>query len=151
MGKGGDPAQTPPPGWASGEAKRRLFPPVESRHRVPPSAPWTGKDGLNSQTLRQHSPHLGPKGHTSRNQQRACVENYTGARCGEILLASIKSHSRGELFAAVLASVVVLSVLVAGAFFFLYRRGQISRTSSAERGESLIEGDNSVPPQKITE
>nr|XP_060611715.1 pro-neuregulin-4, membrane-bound isoform [Anolis sagrei ordinatus] len=80
-----------------------------------------------------------------------CVENYTGARCGEILLASIKSHSRGELFAAVLASVVVLSVLVAGAFFFLYRKGQISRTSSAERGESLIEGDNSVPPQKITE
>ncbi|XP_042330764.1 pro-neuregulin-4, membrane-bound isoform isoform X2 [Sceloporus undulatus] len=80
-----------------------------------------------------------------------CVENYTGARCGEILLPSIKSHARGELFAAVLASVVVLSVLVAGAFFFLCRKGQVSRTSSIERGDNLIEGDNSSRPNKITE
>ncbi|XP_062998605.1 pro-neuregulin-4, membrane-bound isoform isoform X2 [Elgaria multicarinata webbii] len=69
-----------------------------------------------------------------------CIENYTGVRCEEILLSSIKSHTRGELFAAVLASVVVLSVLVAGAFFFLCRKGQIPRTSSIERGDNLIEG-----------
>lgn len=50
-----------------------------------------------------------------------CVDNYTGARCEAVLLPSIKSHSRGELFVAVLASVVVLSFLVAGAIFFLCR------------------------------
>nr|XP_020663740.1 pro-neuregulin-4, membrane-bound isoform isoform X2 [Pogona vitticeps] len=73
-----------------------------------------------------------------------CVENYTGARCGEILLPSIKNHARGELFAAVLASVVVLSVLVAGAFFFLCR-GHSPRTSSVERGDGLIERNGSDP------
>ncbi|XP_028598894.2 pro-neuregulin-4, membrane-bound isoform isoform X2 [Podarcis muralis] len=71
-----------------------------------------------------------------------CVENYTGNRCEEILLPSIKSHPRGELFAAVLASVVVLSVLVAGAFFFLCRKGQIPRSSSIEHGNNLIEGNS---------
>ncbi|XP_032088383.1 pro-neuregulin-4, membrane-bound isoform isoform X4 [Thamnophis elegans] len=57
-----------------------------------------------------------------------CVDNYTGARCEAILLPSIKSHSRGELFVAVLASVVVLSVLVAGAFFFLCRNNRIKKS-----------------------
>uniref|UniRef100_A0A8C5S8M5 Pro-neuregulin-4, membrane-bound isoform n=1 Tax=Laticauda laticaudata TaxID=8630 RepID=A0A8C5S8M5_LATLA len=72
-----------------------------------------------------------------------CVDNYTGARCEAILLPSIKSHPRGELFVAVLASVVVLSVLVAGAFFFLCRKGQIPRANALERGEHLIEGNGS--------
>ncbi|XP_039193545.1 pro-neuregulin-4, membrane-bound isoform isoform X2 [Crotalus tigris] len=58
---------------------------------------------------------------TASNPFCRCVDNYTGARCEAVLLPSIKSHSRGELFVAVLASVVVLSVLVAGAIFFLCR------------------------------
>ncbi|KAJ6664202.1 hypothetical protein lerEdw1_008419 [Lerista edwardsae] len=74
---------------------------------------------------------------------RWCVENYTGARCGETLLPSIKDNTRGELFAAVLASVVVLSVLVAGAFFFLCRKGQIPRSTSVERGVILVEANSS--------
>ncbi|XP_044306543.1 pro-neuregulin-4, membrane-bound isoform [Varanus komodoensis] len=80
-----------------------------------------------------------------------CIENYTGARCEEILLPSIKHHSRSELFAAVLASVVVLSVLVAGAFFFLCRKGQIPRTSSIERGDNLLDGNDSNSCNKVTE
>ncbi|XP_030312889.1 pro-neuregulin-4, membrane-bound isoform isoform X1 [Calypte anna] len=48
-----------------------------------------------------------------------CIENYTGARCEEILLPSIKSQSKGDLFAAFLASLLLLGVLVIGAFYFL--------------------------------
>ncbi|KFO94983.1 Pro-neuregulin-4, membrane-bound isoform, partial [Calypte anna] len=50
-----------------------------------------------------------------------CIENYTGARCEEILLPSIKSQSKGDLFAAFLASLLLLGVLVIGAFYFLCR------------------------------
>ncbi|XP_048337885.1 pro-neuregulin-4, membrane-bound isoform isoform X2 [Sphaerodactylus townsendi] len=69
-----------------------------------------------------------------------CIENYTGARCEEILLPSIKSHTRGEAFVAFLASVVVLSVLVAAAIFLLCRKGLHSRTQSplAASGVNLI-------------
>ncbi|XP_053127932.1 pro-neuregulin-4, membrane-bound isoform [Hemicordylus capensis] len=80
-----------------------------------------------------------------------CTENYTGPRCAEIFLPSIKNHPGGELFAALLASVVVLSVLVAGAFFFLCRKGQIPRTTSIEHGDTLIEANSSNGCNKITE
>ncbi|ETE66641.1 Pro-neuregulin-4, membrane-bound isoform [Ophiophagus hannah] len=66
-------------------------------------------------------------------KEHPCVDNYTGARCEAILLPSIKSHPRGELFVAVLASVVVLSVLVAGAFFFLCRLRRSEVCEDAER------------------
>uniref|UniRef100_A0A8B9Z4D4 Pro-neuregulin-4, membrane-bound isoform n=1 Tax=Buteo japonicus TaxID=224669 RepID=A0A8B9Z4D4_9AVES len=47
-----------------------------------------------------------------------CIENYTGARCEEVLLPSIKSQTKGDLFAAFLASLLLLGVLVIGAFYF---------------------------------
>ncbi|XP_060116047.1 pro-neuregulin-4, membrane-bound isoform isoform X2 [Heteronotia binoei] len=72
-----------------------------------------------------------------------CIENYTGARCEENLLPSIKNHARGELVAAFLASVVVLSVLVAGAIFLLCRKGHIPRANSIERGDNLTEANDS--------
>ncbi|XP_066491567.1 pro-neuregulin-4, membrane-bound isoform [Tiliqua scincoides] len=72
-----------------------------------------------------------------------CVENYIGLRCGETLIPGIKDNTRGELFAAILASVVVLSILVAGAFFFLYRKGQIPRSTAVERGDNLVEASSS--------
>ncbi|XP_025041996.2 pro-neuregulin-4, membrane-bound isoform isoform X2 [Pelodiscus sinensis] len=50
-----------------------------------------------------------------------CIENYTGARCEEVLLPSFKTQIKSELFAAFLASVVVLGLLVIGAFYFLCR------------------------------
>ncbi|KAM9125279.1 pro-neuregulin-4, membrane-bound isoform 1-T1 [Pangshura tecta] len=50
-----------------------------------------------------------------------CIENYTGARCEEVLLPSLKTQIKSELFAAFLASVVVLGILVIGAFYFLCR------------------------------
>ncbi|XP_061856001.1 pro-neuregulin-4, membrane-bound isoform isoform X2 [Colius striatus] len=50
-----------------------------------------------------------------------CIENYTGARCEEILLPSIKSQTKGDLFAAFLASLLLLGVLVIGTFYFLCR------------------------------
>uniref|UniRef100_A0A8B9EAF2 EGF-like domain-containing protein n=1 Tax=Anser cygnoides TaxID=8845 RepID=A0A8B9EAF2_ANSCY len=31
-----------------------------------------------------------------------CIENYTGARCEEVLLPSIKSQTKGDLFAVLL-------------------------------------------------
>ncbi|XP_077173385.1 pro-neuregulin-4, membrane-bound isoform [Paroedura picta] len=80
-----------------------------------------------------------------------CTENYTGARCEENLLPSIKNHTRGELFAAFLASVVVLSVLVAGAIFLLCRKGHIPRANPIERGDDLIEANGIHGCNKITE
>ncbi|XP_043349793.1 pro-neuregulin-4, membrane-bound isoform isoform X1 [Dermochelys coriacea] len=50
-----------------------------------------------------------------------CIENYTGARCEEVLLPSLKTQIKSELFAAFLTSVVVLGILVFGAFYFLCR------------------------------
>uniref|UniRef100_A0A8D0HLI4 Pro-neuregulin-4, membrane-bound isoform n=1 Tax=Sphenodon punctatus TaxID=8508 RepID=A0A8D0HLI4_SPHPU len=50
-----------------------------------------------------------------------CIENYTGARCEEILLPSINTQAKSELFAAFLASAVVLGVLLFGAIYFLCR------------------------------
>ncbi|XP_025924162.1 pro-neuregulin-4, membrane-bound isoform [Apteryx rowi] len=50
-----------------------------------------------------------------------CIENYTGARCEEVLLPSIKSQTKGDLFAVFLASVVLLGVLAIGTFYFLCR------------------------------
>ncbi|XP_048723865.1 pro-neuregulin-4, membrane-bound isoform isoform X3 [Caretta caretta] len=50
-----------------------------------------------------------------------CIENYTGARCEEVLLPSLKTQIKSELFAAFLTSVVVLGILVIGAFYFLCR------------------------------
>ncbi|NXY84286.1 NRG4 protein, partial [Alcedo cyanopectus] len=50
-----------------------------------------------------------------------CIENYTGARCEEVLLPSIKSQTKGDLFAAFLASLLLLGVLVIGTFYFLCR------------------------------
>ncbi|XP_037250117.1 pro-neuregulin-4, membrane-bound isoform isoform X2 [Falco naumanni] len=54
-----------------------------------------------------------------------CIENYTGARCEEVLLPSIKSQAKGDLFAAFLASLLLLGVLVIGAFYFLCRSGKL--------------------------
>ncbi|XP_064013410.1 pro-neuregulin-4, membrane-bound isoform isoform X2 [Pogoniulus pusillus] len=68
-----------------------------------------------------------------------CIENYTGARCEEVLLPSIKSQTKGDLFAAFLASLLLLGVLVIGAFYFLCRKASIPRTSSSEYGASLVE------------
>nr|XP_021138991.1 pro-neuregulin-4, membrane-bound isoform isoform X3 [Columba livia] len=48
-----------------------------------------------------------------------CIENYTGARCEEVLLPSIKSQTKGDLSAAFLASLLLLGVLIIGAFYFL--------------------------------
>uniref|UniRef100_A0A8B9G965 Pro-neuregulin-4, membrane-bound isoform n=1 Tax=Amazona collaria TaxID=241587 RepID=A0A8B9G965_9PSIT len=53
-----------------------------------------------------------------------CIENYTGARCEEVLLPSIKSQAKGDLFTAFLASLLLLGVLVIGAFYFLCRTDQ---------------------------
>lgn len=50
-----------------------------------------------------------------------CIENYTGARCEEVLLPSIKSQTKGDLFAAFLASLLLLGVLIIGVFYFLCR------------------------------
>uniref|UniRef100_A0A8C0ILX2 Pro-neuregulin-4, membrane-bound isoform n=1 Tax=Chelonoidis abingdonii TaxID=106734 RepID=A0A8C0ILX2_CHEAB len=68
-----------------------------------------------------------------------CIENYTGARCEEVLLPSLKTQIKSERFAAFLASVVVLGILVIGAFYFLCRKAHIRRASSTERGASLVE------------
>ncbi|XP_025894438.1 pro-neuregulin-4, membrane-bound isoform [Nothoprocta perdicaria] len=68
-----------------------------------------------------------------------CIENYTGARCEEVLLPSIKSQTKGDLFAVFLASVVLLGVLVIGTFYFLCRRAAVTRRSPSECGASLVE------------
>ncbi|NWX39606.1 NRG4 protein, partial [Steatornis caripensis] len=68
-----------------------------------------------------------------------CIENYTGARCEEVLLPSIKSQTKGDLFAAFLASLLLLGVLVIGAFYFLCRKASVPRTSSSECGANLVE------------
>lgn len=80
------------------------------------------------------SPHLRPKeafvffilddklpSNLSKTWFPRCIENYTGARCEEVLLPSIKSQTKGDLFAAFLASLLLLGVLVIGAFYFLCR------------------------------
>uniref|UniRef100_A0A8D2NB20 Pro-neuregulin-4, membrane-bound isoform n=1 Tax=Zonotrichia albicollis TaxID=44394 RepID=A0A8D2NB20_ZONAL len=72
-----------------------------------------------------------------------CVENYTGARCEEVLLPSIKSQTKGDLFAAFLASLLLLGVLVIGAFYFFCRKVSIPRTSSSECGANLVETTSS--------
>ncbi|XP_005235731.2 pro-neuregulin-4, membrane-bound isoform isoform X1 [Falco biarmicus] len=78
-----------------------------------------------------------------------CIENYTGARCEEVLLPSIKSQAKGDLFAAFLASLLLLGVLVIGAFYFLCRKASIPRTSSSECGASLVETTSSNGCNKI--
>ncbi|XP_032618964.1 pro-neuregulin-4, membrane-bound isoform [Chelonoidis abingdonii] len=80
-----------------------------------------------------------------------CIENYTGARCEEVLLPSLKTQIKSERFAAFLASVVVLGILVIGAFYFLCRKAHIRRASSTERGASLVEITSSNGCNKITE
>ncbi|XP_065544819.1 pro-neuregulin-4, membrane-bound isoform [Lathamus discolor] len=72
-----------------------------------------------------------------------CIENYTGARCEEVLLPSIKSQAKGDLFAAFLASLLLLGVLVIGAFYFLCRKASIPRTSSSQCGANLVERTSS--------
>ncbi|XP_030911853.1 pro-neuregulin-4, membrane-bound isoform [Geospiza fortis] len=72
-----------------------------------------------------------------------CIENYTGARCEEVLLPSIKSQTKGDLFAAFLASLLLLGVLVIGAFYFLCRKVSIPRISSSECGANLVETTSS--------
>ncbi|NWS19062.1 NRG4 protein, partial [Pachyramphus minor] len=72
-----------------------------------------------------------------------CIEHYTGARCEEVLLPSIKSQTKGDLFAAFLASLLLLGVLVIGAFYFLCRKVSIPRTSSSECGANLVEPTSS--------
>ncbi|XP_025041994.2 pro-neuregulin-4, membrane-bound isoform isoform X1 [Pelodiscus sinensis] len=72
-----------------------------------------------------------------------CIENYTGARCEEVLLPSFKTQIKSELFAAFLASVVVLGLLVIGAFYFLCRKAQIPRAISTEYGAGLAETSSS--------
>ncbi|KAI1235025.1 hypothetical protein IHE44_0002656 [Lamprotornis superbus] len=72
-----------------------------------------------------------------------CIESYTGARCEEVLLPSIKSQTKGDLFAAFLASLLLLGVLVIGAFYFLCRKVSIPRTSSSECGANLVETTSS--------
>ncbi|XP_071297877.1 pro-neuregulin-4, membrane-bound isoform isoform X1 [Agelaius tricolor] len=79
-----------------------------------------------------------------------CIENYTGARCEEVLLPSIKSQTKGDLFAAFLASLLLLGVLVIGAFYFLCRKVSIPRTSSSECGANLVETTSSNGCNKIT-
>ncbi|XP_025064180.1 pro-neuregulin-4, membrane-bound isoform isoform X1 [Alligator sinensis] len=59
-----------------------------------------------------------------------CIENYTGARCEEVLLPNIKTQATVDLFAAFLASVVLLGVLVIGTFYFFCRRGSLKSWSS---------------------
>uniref|UniRef100_A0A8C3LUD8 EGF-like domain-containing protein n=2 Tax=Phasianidae TaxID=9005 RepID=A0A8C3LUD8_CHRPC len=63
-----------------------------------------------------------------------CIENYTGARCEEVLLPSIKSQTKGDLFAVLLASLLLLGVLLIGTFYFLCRKATIARTGSSECG-----------------
>ncbi|XP_025965980.2 pro-neuregulin-4, membrane-bound isoform isoform X2 [Dromaius novaehollandiae] len=72
-----------------------------------------------------------------------CIENYTGARCEEVLLPSIKSQTKGDLFAVFLASVVLLGVLAIGAFYFLCRKASIPRRSSLECSGNLVETTSS--------
>ncbi|XP_074956073.1 pro-neuregulin-4, membrane-bound isoform [Phalacrocorax aristotelis] len=72
-----------------------------------------------------------------------CIENYTGARCEEVLLPSIKSQTKGDLFGAFLASLLLLGVLVIGAFYFLCRKASVPRTSSSECGAILVETTSS--------
>ncbi|XP_027513445.1 pro-neuregulin-4, membrane-bound isoform isoform X1 [Corapipo altera] len=79
-----------------------------------------------------------------------CIEHYTGARCEEVLLPSIKSQTKGDLFAAFLASLLLLGVLVIGAFYFLCRKVSIPRTSSSECGANLAEPTSSNGCNKIT-
>ncbi|XP_032926912.1 pro-neuregulin-4, membrane-bound isoform [Catharus ustulatus] len=79
-----------------------------------------------------------------------CIESYTGARCEEVLLPSIKSQTKGDLFAAFLASLLLLGVLVIGAFYFLCRKVSIARTSSSEHGANLAETTSSNGCNKIT-
>uniref|UniRef100_A0A8C8R6W3 Pro-neuregulin-4, membrane-bound isoform n=1 Tax=Pelusios castaneus TaxID=367368 RepID=A0A8C8R6W3_9SAUR len=80
-----------------------------------------------------------------------CIENYTGARCEEVLLPSFKNQIKSELFAAFLASVVVLGILVIGTFYFLCRKTYIPRASVTEHGASLVETSSSNGSNKITE
>uniref|UniRef100_A0A452HJ82 Uncharacterized protein n=1 Tax=Gopherus agassizii TaxID=38772 RepID=A0A452HJ82_9SAUR len=87
----------------------------------------------------------------SGNNGYKCIENYTGARCEEVLLPSLKTQIKSERFAAFLASVVVLGILVIGAFYFLCRKAHIRRASSTERGASLVETTSSNGCNKITE
>ncbi|KAM7152726.1 pro-neuregulin-4, membrane-bound isoform 1-T4 [Macrochelys suwanniensis] len=61
-----------------------------------------------------------------------CIENYTGARCEEVLLPSLKTQIKSELFAAFLTSVVVLGILVIGAFYFLCRSTKGAGTEESE-------------------
>uniref|UniRef100_A0A7M4ELR6 Uncharacterized protein n=1 Tax=Crocodylus porosus TaxID=8502 RepID=A0A7M4ELR6_CROPO len=80
-----------------------------------------------------------------------CIENYTGARCEEVLLPNIKTQATVDLFAAFLASVVLLGVLVIGTFYFFCRKAHVPRTSSTECGASLTETTSSNGCNKITE
>ncbi|XP_031472222.1 pro-neuregulin-4, membrane-bound isoform [Phasianus colchicus] len=72
-----------------------------------------------------------------------CIENYTGARCEEVLLPSIKSQTKGDLFAVLLASLLLLGVLLIGTFYFLCRKATIARTGSSECGAHLVETTSS--------
>ncbi|XP_039346398.1 pro-neuregulin-4, membrane-bound isoform isoform X2 [Mauremys reevesii] len=65
-----------------------------------------------------------------------CIENYTGARCEEVLLPSLKTQIKSELFAAFLASVVVLGILVIGAFYILCRNRADKATHCVEELKS---------------
>ncbi|XP_034640076.1 pro-neuregulin-4, membrane-bound isoform isoform X1 [Trachemys scripta elegans] len=70
-----------------------------------------------------------------------CIENYTGARCEEVLLPSLKTQIKSEPFAAFLASVVVLGILVIGTFYFLCRVKMVRYSlSSSKEGRSTFEG-----------
>ncbi|XP_043840587.1 pro-neuregulin-4, membrane-bound isoform isoform X2 [Dromiciops gliroides] len=68
-----------------------------------------------------------------------CVENYTGARCEEVFLPSTKTQSENELFAAFLTVALLLGVLTLGAVYFLCRKGQLQRASSAQYDVGLVE------------
>ncbi|XP_017936954.1 pro-neuregulin-4, membrane-bound isoform isoform X2 [Manacus vitellinus] len=69
-----------------------------------------------------------------------CIEHYTGARCEEVLLPSIKSQTKGDLFAAFLASLLLLGVLVIGAFYFLCRNNNsIKQLSGRMMGKQHAE------------
>ncbi|XP_023967216.2 pro-neuregulin-4, membrane-bound isoform isoform X1 [Chrysemys picta bellii] len=70
-----------------------------------------------------------------------CIENYTGARCEEVLLPSLKTQIKSEPFAAFLASVVVLGILVIGTFYFLCRVKMVRYSlNSSKEGRSTFEG-----------
>ncbi|XP_076984596.1 pro-neuregulin-4, membrane-bound isoform [Tamandua tetradactyla] len=67
-----------------------------------------------------------------------CVESYTGARCEEVFLPSASIQTKSELFAAFVL-VAVLGTLIVGALYFLCRKGQLQRASSAQQDVSLVE------------